>query len=176
MHRGSFAEPRLDVHAAARLLGEAKHLAQSESRAFADFLGGKERLEHLGAHILAHSGPGIGHADADIFARRRLFRAKRRPEHHVLGPHGKAAADLHGVAGIDGEIEHGELELRRVDHCRPQAALQPGLDSRRAAHRALQQVAHADHGLVEIERLRLQTLSPRKRQQLVGQLGAAFRR
>ena len=54
--------------------------------------------------------------------------------------------------------------------------LQPRLDMDAASHGALQQIAHADDGLVEIERFRLEPLPPRERQHLVGQLGAAFRR
>jgi hypothetical protein len=53
-------------------------------------------------------------------------------------------------------------------------ALQLGFDLSRAAHRALQQVAHADDGLVEVERPRLEPLPARKRQQLIRQLGPAL--
>ena len=86
----------------------------------------------------------------------------------------QAAADLHRVARIDREIEHGELELSRVDQGGPQTAVELGFNADAAAHRALQQVVHACDGLVEVERFRLETLAARKRQQLIGQLCAAF--
>ena len=63
-----------------------------------------------------------------------------------------------------------------IDHGRPQTAMQLRLDADAAAHRALQQVAHAGDGVVEVEQFRLETLAARERQQLVGQLGAALRR
>ena len=67
-----------DPHAAARLLGKAKYLAQAEARAFADLLGGEERLERLGANLLGHAGAGVGDGDLDVVAGRRLFRVERR--------------------------------------------------------------------------------------------------
>jgi hypothetical protein len=42
---------RLDVDIAARLLCEAIDHRQAEARALADFLGGEERIEHLGDRL-----------------------------------------------------------------------------------------------------------------------------
>ncbi len=173
--RRALAHPGIDAHAPARLLGEAQHLAQTEAGALAGFLGGEERLKYLGADLLRHAGPAVRHTDRHIVAGRRLFGIGGRHERDVLDLDLQGPAHLHGVTRVDGQVEHRELELGRVDQRAPQTVLEHGLDMDASAHRALQKVAHPGDGLVEVERSRLEPLTAREGQQLVGELRAAFR-
>ncbi len=126
------------------------------------------------AEVVANAGSGIGHTHGDIIAGRRLLRVNGMTERDVFGLDGQAAADLHRIARVDCKIEDRQFELCRIDHRRPQAPMQPRFDAGGATHRALQQVAHADHRFIEIERPRLEPLTAREREQLIGQLRAAF--
>ena len=167
LHGRALAAPALDTHAAVRLLGEAEDLAEAEPSALADLLGGEERLESLGADLVAHAVAGVADGDDDVFARLRLLRPARGAAHDgVAGLDGEAAADLHRVARVDREVEDHQLDLRRVDQRRPEMFGEHRLDADRTAHRALQQVAQVGDGAVEVERLGLEALPARKGEQL----------
>ncbi len=174
LHRGAGAGRAVDPHASARLLGEAEDLAQAEARPLADFLGGEEWLEDLGQHGLVHPETRVGHRDHHIVARRRFFRTDRLSEGDVAGLYRQGPADLHGVAGVDGEVEDDQLDLGGVDHRRPEVGLQQGLDPHAAAHGGMQKVAHAAHGVIQVHGPRLQPLAAREGQHLGGELGAAL--
>jgi hypothetical protein len=53
--RCATAWSRFDTHAAARLFGKTKHLAQAKPRALAHLLGSEERIEYFGADFVAHA-------------------------------------------------------------------------------------------------------------------------
>ena len=56
------------LHRPAGLLSEPVDHAQPEAGAFADLLGGEERLEGAAGDLGGHAAAGIGHGDHDIIA------------------------------------------------------------------------------------------------------------
>ncbi|MNF97010.1 hypothetical protein D3C84_798240 [compost metagenome] len=58
--------PAFEDKAPTQLLNEPMHHRQSEPCAFADTLGGKERIHRRGQRDFVHALPGIGHIQADI--------------------------------------------------------------------------------------------------------------
>ena len=111
---GAAPLPARDRHRAAGLLGEAIDLAQAQTGALADVLGGEERLEHPRQNVGRNAVAGIRHADGDEFAAQALF-GRLAFERHRLGADRQRAAVWHGVLGVDRKIEDGELELARID-------------------------------------------------------------
>ena len=45
---------------------------QTQAGAFADFLGGEKRLEHVAQRVGIHAAAGVGHGQTDKIARPRL--------------------------------------------------------------------------------------------------------
>ena len=67
-HRGAFANAAVDPDLAARLVREAENLAEAETGALADRLGGEERLERALDDVGRHAAAGVGDADLHIIA------------------------------------------------------------------------------------------------------------
>ena len=165
----------VDLDVAARLLDEAVHHAQSQPGAFADLLGGEERLEHLVAQRGRNAGAGVADRDHDIGSGLRLGVLLRVGvvEHDVAGLQRELAAARHGVARIDREVEHRGHQLAAVDQRRPGLVLEHRLDLDLLAERRPQQARGLDHQGVDVGLVRLQRLLARKGEQLTGQVGAA---
>ncbi len=103
----------------ARLGNDAVDRGKSQSRAFAQRLGGKERLEHLRQDFGRNAGAGI----ADLDQGRPLSR-RFRPAivlglflRHAGGTDIDLAAALgaHGVTRIDDQVHHDHFHLPLVD-------------------------------------------------------------
>ncbi len=114
------------------------------------------------AHVLAGLGPDLARNVA-------LF------EHNVRRLDYELAAAGHGIARVDGEIEHGILDLAGVRAHRPQARRQQRAERDGLAQRAPQQLGHDQHLLVEIENDGIEATSACEREQPVGQPGAHHR-
>ena len=87
---------------------------------------------------------------------------------------GQDAGVLHRVAGVDRQIEDRKLELVHVGQRSGQFLIEIEREGDRGADRLLQQLGHAPDQAVDVDRLGLELLDARKRQQLRGQLGAAL--
>ena len=87
----------------------------------------------------------------------------------------KAAPVRHGVAGIDGEIDERGLELRRVDLDEPEPVLGLEIDLDALAERALQELDHPGHEVLQVDDAGLKRLPAREGEEAVGEIGAALR-
>ena len=72
-----------DPDLAAGLVGKAEDLAEAETSALADRLGGEEGLERAVEHSRGHPAAGVGDADLHIFARTDVADLVRS-EAHIL--------------------------------------------------------------------------------------------
>jgi hypothetical protein len=82
----------------------------------------------------------------------------------------------HGIARIHSDIENRQLELTGVDLDRRDVRRHVGDDLDVAPQRAAQQIGDDIHLLVHVDDLRLEGLTAREGQQLLGQLLAALHR
>ena len=107
-----------------------------------------------------HADAGVGDADHDILAGRHLGLPGRVAlvEMGVGGLDRELAAVRHGVARIDREVEHRDLQLVGIDMHAPQPARQHRLDRDLLAERAPQQVGHAGDQPVDVEDLGIERL------------------
>ena len=169
------AELAVDSGVAARLLGEAVHHREAEPGSLACGLGREEGLERKLHHLGRHAVAGVADGEHDVLARLHVGVLARVGivERDVAELDRHPAAALHGVARVDGEVEHRVLDLRRIDEGVPEAGGRHGLDLDRFAERAAQHVAHADDAAGNVDDLGLQRLAPAEGEQLAGQLGAA---
>ncbi len=120
--------PRLAIEGdvAARLLDEAIDLAEAETGAAADILGGEERLEGARHRLLRHARARVTDGDIGVLAGNDLAVGGGigLVERRIAGLDGQLAAVGHGVARIDRQVEDGAFELVLVDLDRPQARRQ----------------------------------------------------
>ena len=79
----------------------------------------------------------------------------------------------HGVAGVEGQIENGALDLGGIGQGVPQAAADYGFDFDRFAEGAAQEFGHVADEAGEIDDLRVQGLTAGKGEELARQLGGA---
>lgn len=114
-----------DHSVAACLFGETINLAEAETGALADVLGGEEGFERDAGRGCIHAEAGIGHGNADIGAGIDLVAAVFGAGHGgVFGRDRQAAATGHGITRIDGQVEQRRLELMRVDAGRVDGQIQ----------------------------------------------------
>src|SRR5205085_4972107 len=125
---GAGALLAVDEDVAARLLYDAVHRRQAETRTLADALRGEEGLEDLAAHVRAHAGAGVLHLDEDVLAFDQAFLAGDLgfalavALGDVAVADGDGAAVWHRVLGVDGEIDHDLIDLRLVGLDVPEVA------------------------------------------------------
>src|SRR5215213_4472071 len=88
---------------------KAIDLAEAKARALAHILGGIERLEDVGQHILGYSTSGIRKAQDHEVA----LQADdgRITQGHIPRFDQQTAALRHGIPGVDGDVEDGEFKL-----------------------------------------------------------------
>jgi hypothetical protein len=104
---GALAETACNLDHAARLVGEAVHLREVKASALTDGLGGKERIKHLGNHILRDTGAGIGDGNAHVLVTAFAF-----VHQSVFCGDRDLAAGGHCVSGIERQIDEGCFKLR----------------------------------------------------------------
>ena len=120
-HRGSVTDLGVELDVAPRLLDETVHHAEAESGPLPSSFGAEERLEHA----------------LDIFRRNACSRVRHGNQHvgpgRDLGMDGRivgvefdgggldrqAPALRHRVPRVQGQVEQGRVELRRVDEGAP---------------------------------------------------------
>ena len=161
---------------AARLLDEAEHHAEPEAGALADLLGGEEGIEHPLDQRCGDSGAGIAHRDHHIVAGHDLavHAGVVLVEIDVAGLERELAAIGHGVARVEGKVEHRRRELVRIDQGRPCILGQQRRDLDVFAERRVQQFGGLQHQPIDVDFNGLQRLLAGKGQQMLGQIGAAF--
>jgi hypothetical protein len=114
------ADTRLDPDAAARLLGETKCLRLSEARTFSQLFRGEKRFEDTGKHIVRNTDTGIGDGHANIVPWRKAFCSDRAAVYNgVERFKSQNATRLHGVSGVDGQVQDDRLNLDWIDQGRP---------------------------------------------------------
>ncbi len=84
-----------------------------------------------------------------------------------------AAAVGHGVARVDAQVQQGILELAGIDQGRPQSHRADHLERDLGADGAPDQLFHAGHQRIDVDRRRRQRLAPREGQQAVRERGGA---
>ena len=86
----------------------------------------------------------------------------------------QATALDHRIAGVDHEVEQGQLELIGIDMRRPEVVRECRVDPDERADRAAQHLDHAVDQLRDVHRGRVQVLLPREGEQALRQRGAAL--
>ena len=125
----------------------------------------------------AHAGAGIADREQHILAGGKSVAVGRDiglVEIGVGGLDRQAAAVGHRVARVDREIEDRVFELVGIDRDLPQSAGEHGLDGDGLADRPAQQFRHALHQAVDVDRLDLQRMLAREREQPLHQRGGAL--
>ena len=168
---GAFALAAFDPRRAARLARHAIDHAEAEAGALADFLGGEEGLERALGDLGRHAEPGVGDGQLDIVS---VWNVGIGLDPHRAAGEAQHAAVGHGVAGVDREVEHRDLELGRVGHHRHHRVVEvEALLDPRAEHVA-QQRPHVLDQRRDVRRPDLEPLHPAEREQLAGQPGTAL--
>ncbi|CAH2602877.1 protein of unknown function [Rhodovastum atsumiense] len=153
--------------------GEAVDRRQPHAGAGTMRLGGEERVERVFQHLGCHAAAGIGDGQGHVFARRQIRRTGGLGlQGKVGGGDAQHATARHGVAGVDGEVQHRILHLRGIGFGDPQPGGAIELDADGFAEAALQQVHRVRHHRVQVDRLARQRLLARKRQQAAHHLAA----
>ncbi len=104
-----------DARRPARGSAEAIDLRQAQARALAHVLGGEERLEHPPLGLGRHAAAGVGDGEFDEVAMQALDHDLRAVAHGD----GDGPAGRHGVARVDGDVQHRHLQLGGVHLDRP---------------------------------------------------------
>ena len=155
------------------MLGEAEHLRQAEPGPLADLLGGEKRLKNASELRLRNSGAGILDRHRYIAPRVAGWRGGAGQSGGGAYANREPALAVHRVARVDGDVDHGGLELEGVGvdeagFVRPMGGNFDTRADQRADH-----FGEDKDALADVEQLRLQGLPPRERQQLAGQSGSA---
>src|SRR5664279_6188808 len=88
---------------------------QTQSGAFAFFLGGEERFEDPRLGFVVHARARVGHLDLDVGTRTKWREFDRlRLDHYIAGGNPNSAAQPHGVSGIHHQIQDYLLQLAAI--------------------------------------------------------------
>ncbi len=142
----AFTEAACDLHGAAGLIDKAMHLREAETRTLADRLGGEERIKHFGDDVLRNARARIGDGDANIPALARAV-----VEDLILHRDSELAAPIHGIAGVENEVDERGLQLRLVGEHRPTSFRNIHGETDGAAKAALQHLGDGADRFVHIE-------------------------
>ena len=99
------------VDVAAGLLGEAEHLRQPQARAFAHGLGGEEGLENAFECLSRNTAAGVGQDHHDKRLASFGIATDARQRVHRGDAQGQGALAVHGVAGVECDIDQRSFEL-----------------------------------------------------------------
>ncbi len=175
-HRRPLPDDAFDRGAATRMLRKPPHHAQAEARAAALAFGRKERLEHTGERLRRDAAAGIAHADGHVPPAAREPAQRRLLVRHVGGCDldRDAPFALDGIASIHGQIDDDTLELRNARaHC-ADILLQRRLERDARPQRTAQQRQQVADDFARIDGADVEVLAPRKRHELLDQVGAAL--
>ena len=175
LHPGTFADDAEHLDVPAALFDEAEHHAQAKPRALAVGFGGEKRFKRLGEHLRRHACPRVGHRYPYIVAGdNALAGAKCAIKADVFRAQVDGALTLHGVTGIDGQVENGIFQLIAIDEHLPEVGGRTHLHLEGFTQRTLQQLTQAIENLLRRINGRGQGLATSKREQLRRQFCPAF--
>src|SRR5581483_1224529 len=178
VHLDARALPDLavDLHVAARLLDEAIDLAQAKAGSVPRLLGREERLERMIENLWRHAGTRVTDTDDDILPGRDLRICARIVV--ICGDVRRLDRQLpaiwHRVARVDRQIDDGRLQMVHVRLNLPESGATDGLDLDAFAERALKKFLEATQEAVQVDWLRIESLTPREGEQPAGQRGRAL--
>ncbi len=144
LHYRAFALLAPHLHMPAALAHKPEHHAQAQAGAVPFALGGEERLERTLEHLLGHADTGVGHCQTHVFTGLDAFTdAIARVEDDIFAADANHAFALHGIAGIDRQVEQRVFQLVTVDIDAPGVLGQLHVDMNGLTQRPLQQLAQA---------------------------------
>ncbi len=159
------------------LLDDAVDRGQAQARALAHRLGGEERVEDLAHHLGRDAGAVVADLDERLVALGAgeaqalgffLRQARRADAHHAA-----ALGRPHRVAGVDGQVHDGGLELALVGpHLRQVAAI-VGDQLDVFTEEAAQQDLELGDQLAQFQHFALHGLLAAEGQELADQVGGA---
>ena len=144
---------------------EAIDHAEAEAGTLADLLGREEGLKNPIPYFRRHSAAGVRDGQSYI-------RSGHAPGHGSLVQDDVPRLDLeyaairHGIAPIQGEVEEGGLQQRRIDVAQPQLLVGPQLDLASASDRLANKPLEFGNQLVCLDQFWVQSLPPRKGEKL----------
>src|SRR6478752_4668912 len=153
---------RVDLDRAAALADDPVHRREAEAGALTDALCGEEWLEDPVARLGWHAGAVVDHREHGLVAVRE-------------DDNDQQTAAGHRVPGVDRQVHHDLLELRRIgadDHgLRAEDRLEPDV----LADQASQQAVHPLDDVTQVDVVGLERLAPAERKQLAGQVACPDR-
>ena len=131
------------------------------------WLGGKKRFERLGQHLRRHTRTAVSHGHPHIVAGgNALAGAKSLVKADVVGAEVDGSLTLHGVTGIDRQVEDGVFQLIAINEDLPGVRWRAHMDVDGFPQRPLQQFTKAVENLLRRTNGRGQRLATGKREQL----------
>lgn len=113
---GSASECAIEFDIASGLFDKAVDHAESESTAFSDFFGGKERVKGAFLYFGCHACAIVLDGDADVVAGLELCGRSGMFGAMAIGcGDEEVSAVRHGVSCVEGEVEQSGFELCAVD-------------------------------------------------------------
>src|ERR1700730_659808 len=156
---------------AAALLDDAVDGGEAEAGSRAGLLGGEERFEDAGLGGGFHTVAGVGNGDDHVVSTldRRMEMGVLAVDEKILRIDGELAAERHGVAGVDGEIEEDLLELAGVGFDAAEGIAEAQAEFDVLADQAAEELAHIGDKFVEVEDLWLKDLHAAECEHLAGE-------
>ena len=150
---------------------------QSQTGAGTDnvLFGGEKRFENAVKIFFGNTATGIRNLDNHKFARfDRVFAERLRPR-NVFGTrrYCQNAVTVHGIFGIDGQIDNDLRKLDRIHLDKTEIAAVMEFEDDFFAENPFEHLAEFHKVLGNVNQFRLQRLFARKRQQLSHQTGGA---
>ncbi len=174
-------QPELGTRAAAGLAEQSQRTlelacqamdhGQAKAGALADLLGREEGLDCALQRITVHAGTGVRHGQPHIAPFGEV--ARLCGGRHIEFD-GERPAVRHRVTRVHCEVEKRELDLVGVGLRGRQGRRQVDIHLHPGTDRAAQQLIHAAHQLRQVNRPRLERLSPCEGEQPLGQRRAAL--
>src|SRR5215468_7588178 len=117
-------------------------LAQAKAASLTDRLGREEGFEHTLHNVLRHPRSGIADRNLHVLSGDKVLDlpAVLLVEKRIAGRDRQLTAFRHGVAGVDGEIEDGCLQLDWIGFDLPEAVGGNNVESDRLAQRAAEEI------------------------------------
>jgi hypothetical protein len=131
----------------------------------------------MGEHIVGNSDASVGNGNRYVVAGVRILGPQRIDvDNGIERLNAQAALAQHRVPGVNGQIQHDQLDLRRIDEGAPETGLTAYLQLYSGPECGAEQVSHADKLAAQIDYLGLKPLFARKCQQLPGEFGTFLSR
>src|SRR6185437_17150239 len=111
-----------------RLAGETVDLGQSKTRSLAGLFGREEWIEGPGQNFGRHSTASVFYRYRDILARLQLGLQTLRDAVENGCLYCEKSAIGHCIPRIDGKVEQHQLQLGRIDQCRPEVLFRDHVD------------------------------------------------